>query len=331
MRIESIALGVLGVSLERESGASKAAIFTTLLLIAPLEEALKLLPVWFRYARHRIDNLSSGVLSALASAAGFAAVETAFIVYADSSTLNVARALLGIPAHLFFAAAWGYALGGRSAARGQWFTVAWLLSTLLHGLYDHIVFGRGAALLVVVLPLLIAMAVTTWSALGEIMQRSPPSSRRHALLGNIPEPPSLKDVRKALKRPDRPLLLHWIGIGGLATLGMMLALFAAAVYAGHRLGFDFAITDEGDVRSGVPIIVLGSAVLAAFPMATFLIARSSSATNVLEPVLGAVFAIALLLLVLAMTAPVALVSALTLAPAAFVLACAGAWLGLSRN
>jgi hypothetical protein len=329
--LERLALRVLGVSLDPEGGASQAAVLAMLLFVAPLWEALKLVPVWILYARHRIATIADCVSAALGSAAGFSAALAGFYVYGDATALGAVRTVLATFAHLFFSGVWGYALGTTGRAHAQWFTLAWLAATALHGLFAYIVFGRGPAMLAVIVPLLIAMATTSWSAFREFTERLPPSSRRLAMLGTLPQPPSFDEVRQALKRPNRPLFLHWIAIGGLVTLGTMMALFALAVYAGHRMGIDFGTTDEGDLKSSLPILLLGSALLLAFPLAAFLISRSASATSVLEPALSAALAIALLLLVLSMTAPAAIVTVLIVAPAAFALACAGAWFGLHKH
>jgi len=89
-------------------------------------------------------------------------------------------------------------------------------------------------------------------------------------------------------------------------------------------------SDQEDVRSSGPLVLLGSAVLAAFPLAGYLVARASSATSVLEPAMGAGLAIAAVVALLSVTAPIAVAFALAVAPVAFVLACSGAWFGLSR-
>lgn len=329
--VERVALRVLGVTLDSEGGASHAAVLAMLLFVAPLEEALKLIPAWVLYARHKITSIADGVSAALGSAAGFSAAVAVAYVWNDATALGAVRAWLATFAHLFFSGVWGYALGTSGRGHAQWFTLAWLAATALHGLFAYVVFGRGPAMLAVIVPLLIAMIATSWSAFREFTERLPPSSRRLAMLGTLPQPPSFDEVRQALKRPNRPLFLHWIAIGGLVTLGMMMALFALAVYAGHRLGIDFGTTDEGDLKSSLPIVLLGSAVLLAFPLASLLITRSAAATSVLEPALGAALAIALLLLVLSMTAPAAIVTVLIVAPAAFALACAGAWVGLHKR
>lgn len=197
---------------------------------------------------------------------------------------------------------------------------------IVHALYDHLVFGRGPGTLVVTLPMLGLMSLLSWVALRDVAPRpdGPISSRL------VPEPPSLDAMRRALSKSDRPLMIHWIAIGALVTLGVMLVSLALAVYAGHRIGIDFALADREDVRSSGPLVLLGSAVLAAFPIAGYLVARASSATSVLEPAMGAGLAIAAVVAMLSVTAPIAVAFALAVAPVAFVLACSGAWFGLSR-
>jgi hypothetical protein len=197
----------------------------------------------------------------------------------------------------------------------------------LHGVYDHIVFARGPGLLPLVTPLLVAMALAAVSVRGELDQE-PVSSRRRALLG---ESPSLRDVQRALRRPNRPLMIHWIAIGAFVTLGTLIAFFAIALLVGRRLGIDFALANEGDARSSAPLILIGAAVLASFPASACLVARASRATSLVEPVIGSGLCIALILLLVALTAPLGVLVAFAMAPAAFLLACGGAWFGLSRQ
>jgi hypothetical protein len=126
------------------------------------------------------------------------------------------------------------------------------------------------------------------------------------------------------------LLVHWIILGTLVTLGVMIVALAAAVYVGHRVGLDFALADEGDVRSIAPLALLGVGFLTAFPIAGYLVARASAASSVLEPALGAGLALVAVVAFFSMAAPVSVVFALAVAPVAFALACGGAWFGLAR-
>ena len=125
-------------------------------------------------------------------------------------------------------------------------------------------------------------------------------------------------------------MLHWIAIGALVTLGVVLVALAGAVYVGHAIGVDFALADESDVRSSGPLVLLGAGVLAGFPVAGYLVARASSAHSVLEPAMGAGVAIVAAVLLASLAAPVTAVFGLAAAPLAFALACGGAWFGLVR-
>lgn len=330
---ELVILRWTGLSLQADATGSSGALLATFLLAAPLEEALKVLVVWPLYRSHRLTSPVLGLVYAATAAAGFASTESIAIVRSSPfDGLLFTRLALGIPAHLFFAGLWGYWLGSVRGARDKWFSLAWFSAMLLHGVYDHIVFGRGPGFMVAAAPLLIAMALFTWGALREAAPKSGPMpSGRPTLLSALPEPPSLRAMRRALRRTERPLMIHWIAIASLVTIGVMIACIAGAVAVGHRVGIDFAMADEADVRSSGPLVLIGAAVLAAFPIAGYLVAKASAATSVLEPALGALFAIFAVLALLSATAPVAVVFAVAVAPVAFALACGGAWFGLSPS
>jgi RsiW-degrading membrane proteinase PrsW (M82 family) len=323
--IEHVLLAVTGLSFEVSTSGVGGALLATFLLAAPLEEALKVGVVWPLYRTRRIDGPRLGVCYASAAGAGFAAIEEVVaVIAAHGSGIGVLRALVSVPAHLFFAGLWGYTLGARRT-RGHWFSIAWLTATLLHGLYDHIVWGRGPGLLVTVIPLFVFMGVGAWVALRDVAPDA--VSDRPSLM---PEPPSIRRMREALRPVDHKLMVRWIVVGAFVTLGLMIALLALAVVLGHRLGVDFSLADESDVRSSGPLILLGAAVLLAFPVAGYLVAKASSAHSVLEPALAAGCALAALVAMLFMTAPIGVLFALAVAPLAFGLACGGAWIGLER-
>ena len=153
--------------------------------------------------------------------------------------------------------------------------------------------------------------------------------------------PPITDVRQlasALERHTAPppsrvgpaLKVHWIILGAFVTTGVVLTALVLAVYAGHRLELDFAAVNTNDVRANGPLVLLGTSVLAAFPVAGYLIAKASGAASVLEPAMGAALAIIGVLGALSIAAPVAVVFALAVAPVAFGLACAGAWFAIER-
>src|SRR5690606_24779834 len=108
-----------------------------------------------------------GAFYAVMAASGFAAAEMVVVaLFPGVSWWTLLRVAFGIPAHLFFAGVWGYMLGG-GGHRDRYFTFLWIVSAVLHGVYDHIVFGRGPALLVIVLPMLGLMAFGVFGLLRE--------------------------------------------------------------------------------------------------------------------------------------------------------------------
>ncbi|HYP98373.1 MAG TPA: PrsW family glutamic-type intramembrane protease [Polyangiaceae bacterium] len=325
---ERVVLAYTGLSLDVATSGAGGALLATFLLAAPLEEGLKVSVVWPLYRSRRISDSRLGVGYASAAGAGFSAVKSLMAVLLGTpGGVTVLRALVSVPAQLFFAGVWGYALGARGPnRRGHWFSLAWLIATLLHGLYDHIVWGRGPGLLVSVIPLFVFMGVGAWIALRDVAPEPP--SHQHWI--PVPDPPSLRALRAALRPVDHRIMVRWIVIGAFTTLGLVIALLAMTVVLGHRLGVDFSLADESDMRSSGPLILLGAAVLAAFPIAGYLVAKASAAHSVLEPALAAGLALAGLIVMLFMTAPIGVLFALAVAPLAFGMACGGAWIGLER-
>ncbi len=305
-----------------------AALLALFLMVSPLEEAAKVLVVWPAAMARRSDGPWVIATFAVCAASGFAASDTAAYLVSEPLTfVRVVRALAGIFAHPFFAGIWGYALGRRIHHRARWFGPAWLFAVAGHALYDHIVFGRGPGMLVIALPMLIAMGLVAWSALRDI---APFADDRHSILPlHLPEPPSLRAVRRALKRNEQPLVVRWIAFGAFVNVGAVIVCMAVAVAVARRLGIDLSAADEADMRSNGPLLFLGAAVLGAFPLAGYLVARASGTRGVLEPALASIVAIAGTTVLLAVTAPAAVIFALAIAPVAFGLACGGAWFGMS--
>jgi hypothetical protein len=324
--VERAVLTFTELSFDVRASGTASALLASFLLAAPLEEASKTLVVWPFYRLRRIDGPRLGLCYAVATAAGFAAsIGLARLFMGPDDGLLALRVLCSVPAHLFFAGVWGYALGARRGQSGSWFAAAWLFSVALHGLYGHIVWGRGPGFLVAVVPLLAFMALGAASVLREVNPDRQTLAKLH-----LPEPPRLSLVTEALSPRDQPLMVRWVVLGAFVNVGLMFTLLVAAVALGHRLGVDFAAADESDMTSAGPLALLGAALLVSFPIAGYLVARASSSPGVLEPALAAVVALASIVAILAVVAPLGVLFALAVAPLAFGLACGGAWIGLER-
>jgi RsiW-degrading membrane proteinase PrsW (M82 family) len=306
---------------------------------APIREASKVAAMWPAFRSKHFDEPVDGLVYASAAALGFACIENA-ITLRDHPLgwIWIARTAVALPAHVFFACMWGYALGRVKTVKtpGPLFPATWVLATAAHGLYAHLVYGRGPGALVGTLPLLLAMAAATFFAARDLHARgearSASSSRSSVLLDRVSVfymsgPPSIQTVREALRREGQPITLRWVAFGALVTVGAMTAGLVLSVAFGHWAHVDFSVVDEHDVTTTAPVALLGSGLLLAFPISGYLIARASNLPTLLEPALATGVAIIFMLVLLGMAAPVALVFALAFSPIAWGLACAGAWVG----
>jgi len=320
------------------SATDLSALVYAFLVAAPLEEGLKVAaatPVWrLRVAQHRpFDAISY----ASAAALGFATAQSAFFLYGRPlSPLDALRAALTAIIAPCLASIWGYALARAPRFRmgGGFFNLMWFAASLGSGISHHLAFVRGPNALFAMIPILATGLVITYLLSRDLLAKtSKPAKvepRKTRLLPTI-SPPSLRALREALRRTEKPISPVWIAIGTLVTSGVITVMLIGAVLLGRKIGLDFAAVDRDASQASAlaPLLLLAGATLLAFPLAGWLIARASAADGVLEPALGSLVTIAFTILVLGFAAPVAVVIALACAPVAFGLACLGAWLGLS--
>ena len=325
-----------GLEIESHLAGNADALLFVFGFAAPVREAAKVAAMWPAFRSRWFDEPMDGLVYASSAALGFATIENALMLREHPfGWIWIARTAIALPAHVFFACAWGYALGRAKRIKrpGPIFPAAWLVATAMHGLYAHLVYGRGSGALVGTIPMLAAMAVATAFAIRDLKAREDRSSRTSNLLERVSSlyvvsaPPSLRQVREAMRREGQPITLRWILFGALVTVGAMTVGIALSVALGHSLHVDFSTVDEHDVTTTGPVALLGSGLLAAFPVSGYLIARASNLPTLLEPALASGLAIVLTLVLLGLAAPVAVVFALAFSPIAWGLACAGAWVG----
>jgi len=331
--ITARAASLTGLDMRVSAAGEGGALVFLFLVVAPTQEAGKVAAAWPAFLSRHFDEPYDGVVYSASAALGFAAVENAFVLHAHpAGAIWIARALLALPAHVFFACLWGYALGRAKHAKDRLplFPVAFIASIVGHGLYTHFVYGRGPGALLAVTPLLAMMGFVAWVLARDLQTRrgqtsvAPvPSSRLSRLSAS---PPSLSAVRSALTRADEPVKVRWILFGALITIGAMIMGLAAGVFAARAMHVDLSTVDDHDVGAAAPVLLLGIGLLASFPTSGWLIARAAAVRTLLEPALAAVLALAVTLVALGLAAPVTVVFGLALSPIAWVLACLGAWI-----
>ncbi len=301
------------------------------LVVTPLEQSLTALAVLPALRSKLWRSPYDTMRNATAASVGFSLIPTVLHVWGTPAKWALlVRVLASVTTHVVFASLWGYALG-RSLRRrlsGTWFSRMFLVAVGFTGLIDHLLFTRGVGALVAVAPLLLSAAGVSLVARRDLRKMSKLPTRVSSRLLRV-EPPTLEQIREALGRKKRPVMLRWVVFGTFVTTGVLTSAIAAGIFIGRKTGVDFAAVDRGSAEGAISaLVLLGAAALAAFPISGFLLAKASSAKGVLEPALGAALAIAGIVVLLGLAAPVAVVFALAFAPVAFALACAGAWVGL---
>lgn len=295
------------------------ALLAMLLFAAPLEEGAKLLAVWPLHTRDKLVTRADSVFSALCAAGGFAICEGTMNALHLQQRFLFGRVLLVSVGHLFFAGVWAFVLG--DSLKRRRLRITWVVATLFHGLFDHLVLVRGEGTLAVLVPVVGSMAAVSVWGIQSV------AALPRALQWFVPAQAQLQG---AFVRPPEGVKVRWIGMGALVTTGVALVALVVAVIVGHRIGIDFAAADEGDVRANGPLVLLGACVTSGFPLAGYLVAKASGTRTLIEPAFGAALSLIALVLALALAAPVTLVFALPVVPVAIALTCVGAWFGLAR-
>ncbi|HEX7666887.1 MAG TPA: PrsW family intramembrane metalloprotease, partial [Polyangiaceae bacterium] len=144
-----------------QTWALPIAIVAFALVVGAVEEGVKLGGV-VAFARRRteFDEPIDGIVYGTAAALGFAAIENVkyFAIGRLSPSVIVMRTMTSAPAHLFFGAIWGYALGIRLVSRRRRLPLYFAAAALAHGAFDALLSSRSLSMLV--LPLQLGLAVT---------------------------------------------------------------------------------------------------------------------------------------------------------------------------
>src|SRR5262249_48089093 len=118
------------------------------LVVGLTEEGSKRLATHFAIGRPEFDEPVDGIVYAIVGSLGFAAAENIryFALGRLSAPLVIARCFMSIPAHMFFGAIWGYALGAKLVDPKTRTWVWLLLAASCHGLFDALLSTEGAGM-----------------------------------------------------------------------------------------------------------------------------------------------------------------------------------------
>lgn len=195
------------------------------------EEGAKLLATMFAARRREFDEPIDGVLYGIVASLGFAAAEN--VQYFANARLNattvIARCFMSVPAHMFFGALWGHAMGARLVDKrirvGSWF----ILAAAMHGLFDTFLSMEGTAMLAVLLNLGLA---TTFVVL---VQRS----LRHGVVDAASI--AVLPHERLMFRVGRPILFALAAVAVHLLAAGIFVLGAFWQLSRHRPGLGFVV------------------------------------------------------------------------------------------
>lgn len=180
------------------------------LVVGVVEEGAKLAAAAFAARRREFDEPVDGIVYGIVSSLGFAAAEN-FGFFATGRLavpLVIARAFMSIPAHMFFGAIWGYAMGARLVDPKRRLVLWFLLAAAMHGLFDALLSIDGAGILAV------ALNVSLASVFVVLVRRA----LRHGVVDEAAR--AVRPEDRALFRVGRPTLffvsavaLHLLAFG----------------------------------------------------------------------------------------------------------------------
>ncbi|MEO7093742.1 MAG: hypothetical protein ABI175_10865, partial [Polyangiales bacterium] len=168
-----------------------------------------------------------------------------------------------------------------------------------------------------------------------IFRLSDPQHAPISSLASVGQETIREIARAQLRRGGvRPL---WIVLGAFGNLGGMILGFATAVVIGRSARIDFGEIDRSGPAAEYAALLLALGVIMSFPLSAAVVGLAGGGRNapqrayVLEAGLSAMVALAALLSLLGVVAPVAVALGIACAPVAFVLAGVGAWIAAGRK
>jgi len=332
--LRSAVLSRLGIREAREGAFDLLALAFAVLIAAPVDETLRAMAVVVPLRSKDLKRPYDAMRLVFGAALGFAAGEAVWrFTTAPATWLLSFRVALDVAAHVSLSCLWGFAIARERRRRlgGAAFGRAFVAVIVFGAVASQLLFARSMAIWAAA-PLIVSGVLIALLARRDLLRMSEDKRQqsRRKLRMNAP---SIEELERALlRKPERPVMLRWILLGAFVTTGVLTSMIVGSVLVGHHTGIDFAAVDNAAAfeKSAPPLVLLGTGSLGAFPVSGYLVARASAARSVLEPALGSSVAIVGVVVLLGLAAPVAVVFGLALAPVAFALACAGAWVGLER-
>jgi protease PrsW len=160
-RLLGFAAGAGMVPASVMEGVSAAA-FNSFVVIAPVEEALKLgVVLLFIWKNPNFNEENDGIVYVGAAAIGFSMLENVFYVVQSGLGTGIMRAVTSIPLHTFTGVIMGYFVGIAKFTpekKAGYIGLGFIVAYLIHAAYDTFALS-GTAVALLIIPLVIALFI----------------------------------------------------------------------------------------------------------------------------------------------------------------------------
>lgn len=148
-------------------------IYTAFVVAGFTEEFFKFIVLYFfAYKRPEYNEPFDGIVYAVFTSLGFAAVENVLYVLKGGITTGMLRMFTAVPAHAIFGVAMGYHM---SKAKFQKSPLFWalLIPIILHGVYDAILLRSNEKLLLIFIPYILYIFNVSFKLMKKASNDSP--------------------------------------------------------------------------------------------------------------------------------------------------------------
>lgn len=146
------------------AGGLTGAAYASFVVIAPVEEAVKLAVILlFMWNNPHFNEENDGIVYVGAASIGFSLLENVLYVVQNGPATGIMRAVTAVPLHTFTGVIMGYFVGIARLApatprRNKNILIGFIAAYIFHGAYDTLVLSGTAAVLLV-LPVMVVLSV----------------------------------------------------------------------------------------------------------------------------------------------------------------------------
>jgi RsiW-degrading membrane proteinase PrsW (M82 family) len=215
------------------------------IVVGLAEEASKFAATWSLAGRRpEFDEPVDGIVYGCAAALGFAAVENVkfFVLGRMAGALIAVRSLVTVPAHMFFGAIWGFALGQTLVSRRVRVAPFVAVAALAHGTYDALLSIEATQLAATLM--LVPLGLSFFTFLRLSLRHGAVRRTLHAHAPLTERMPA-SELDRAYFRVGSPAAFVGCAAAMIAVAGALMTLGTAYEAMHDRIGVAFVTAAAG--------------------------------------------------------------------------------------